>query len=854
MGAPVLSCPAVRRAPSQSLLGPALLLYLVADASAAQGQLDFVGGLLVVLAGVLSLSPAWLARRSELPGSDRVGALGLLAGYGLVRAIAPRGLSLVVDLGAAFGTAGASAIMLDLAFSVPEPVWSATRTRAFRVFSYVFGAVAAGAGLLAQAPAFTWPDRVWIAPAWLSYAPLAGVPCAVVFALGVRLLRRRRGGTPEALASNAWAILGLSFLGCTALALIIAWWLGVSLEAKVMRGFFALAVCLLIWSHLRLVDPSRRLSVGPAIRDALPAVLALFIAAGASVWLRPIWPEDPLVMGVCVGGTLLATLALYGGLREAARALLAPASGRLLLALERAHAELAETYDLDGVARVALAAARAASGNPFAEPLLYLLDPARGIRVDAAGMPHADAHPMHAELLRALRERPGQIILRVPLEAQIVRMPALRGLIDVLVGLDALCVLPLLQRGELEGALVVPRAGRRNSLTLEEIEALQGFGRHLTGFLAVLCAEDRAQRRSAQARLGHDRIAAELSVTQGELLRLSHEARALRGGALFELAQGSVLAYSAAMRRLLAELERAAGQGAAPILLVCERGLPVQPLARLAHEQSGRALQPFVAAECAAIAAEHAAVALLGGVRDGVTTPGVLRIAADGTLLLGDLPALPLPVQRALAQALRERRAQPLDGTESYACGARVIASCRRDAEQLVVEGALERELLDCFSPRLSVPPLRQRVEDLPSLLLLAIDHGARVLGRPVVGIEPDAQERLLAHDWPGNLDELYAVIELALMRCSGARITCADLPVLGVLPPAPERPSGHPLDGTLERVERRVLARALERAEGNKSEAARLLGLKRTTFLDKLRRYGLDDGSTSSPSGVPPN
>ena len=120
----------MRRAPSQSLLGPALLLYLVADASAAQGQLDVAGALLVVLVGALSLAPAWLARRSELPGSDRVGSLGLLAGYGLVRAIAPRGMSLVVDMGAALGTAGASALVLDLGFCVPEPVFGAARTRA----------------------------------------------------------------------------------------------------------------------------------------------------------------------------------------------------------------------------------------------------------------------------------------------------------------------------------------------------------------------------------------------------------------------------------------------------------------------------------------------------------------------------------------------------------------------------------------------------------------------------------------------------------------------------------------------------------------------------------------------------
>jgi DNA-binding NtrC family response regulator len=293
-------------------------------------------------------------------------------------------------------------------------------------------------------------------------------------------------------------------------------------------------------------------------------------------------------------------------------------------------------------------------------------------------------------------------------------------------------------------------------------------------------------------------------------------------------------------------------------LLTAERGVPVAPLARLLHEQAGRGVQPFVVFDCAAARKEQVAARLFGATQDGQAVPGALRLAADGTLLLSDLPALPLPVQRELAQALRDKRAravEPQDGraplsvsedSASYACGARIVASCRVDPQQLVLDGALERALLDCFAPPLRVPPLRERPEDVQSLLLLAIDHAARVLGRAVVGIEPDAQQRLLAHDWPGNHDELQAVIELAFARCTGARIACADLPLLGP-PQPPARESGHPLDGTLERVERRVLARALERADGNKSEAARLLGLARTTFVDKLRRYGLDEGTSSS-------
>ena len=146
-------------------------------------------------------------------------------------------------------------------------------------------------------------------------------------------------------------------------------------------------------------------------------------------------------------------------------------------------------------------------------------------------------------------------------------------------------------------------------------------------------------------------------------------------------------------------------------------------------------------------------------------------------------------------------------------------------------------ELRARFRACLRVPPLRERREDLPSLLLLALDRSARVLGKAAVGIEPDAQARLVAHDWPGNCDELDALIEHAVARCDGPRVGVQDLPSLA----PPRASSGNPLDGTLERVERRVLRRALDRAQGNKSEAARLLGLPRTTFLDKLRRNGLE-------------
>jgi DNA-binding NtrC family response regulator len=306
--------------------------------------------------------------------------------------------------------------------------------------------------------------------------------------------------------------------------------------------------------------------------------------------------------------------------------------------------------------------------------------------------------------------------------------------------------------------------------------------------------------------------------------------------------QVPLVSYSAEMRGLLATLTRHAATEVR-IVLVAERGLPGPELAQLVHARSSRAAQPFVIGECAALRPEQSAAWLFGV--PGDAAGGMLRLAAEGTLLLCDLPALPRDVQAALVRALRERRVT-LGEDDGYACGARLLATCRRDPEALVAEGALDPELLAFFAAHVRVPPLRERSEDLPSLILFALDSATRVLGRPAVGLEPAAQQRLVAHDWPGNLDELHAVIELAVARCNGSRITLGELPAFGPKPAA-TKDSGHPLDGTLERVEKRVLQRALERTNGNKSEAARLLGLPRTTFLDKLRRYDLDDGSPSA-------
>jgi two-component system response regulator HydG len=205
-----------------------------------------------------------------------------------------------------------------------------------------------------------------------------------------------------------------------------------------------------------------------------------------------------------------------------------------------------------------------------------------------------------------------------------------------------------------------------------------------------------------------------------------------------------------------------------------------------------------------------------------------------------------LSAQAALTEAFASRAARSEGGRSAYAVDVRVLVHSRVEVRALVEAGTFDPELARRIEPlRLEIPSLRDRREDLPSLVLLALDRACRTLGREVMGIEEHALARLLSYAWPGNLRELQTVIDRAVLTAQPPRVQTEDLsmPV-----EAPEPPSEDPLDGTWIELEQRILRAALEKAAGNKSEAARLLGLKRTTFLDKLRRAGLEDRESMPP------
>ncbi len=838
----------MRRLAIFPLLGPALVLYLIADVASLHGELDALGYGIAALSVWLSWSIVGSAARSEERSARLVAWLGLCGSLVLVPLLTDEQPRLSVELAQTVGLAMLAALVLQLALGVPDRVLSPRITTLAQGSTLVLAVGSAALSTLAQGPVFAPLGTPWLLPAPYAHAVSVFAGGAVLAALALRLARRRLGSGPEALASNHWAVLAL-LPGAALCVVLVVLQLLDGASSSLVRVLGALSVLSLYLGHLWLIDPARRLSASRTTRDLVAGGLTVSLVVLGIVASRSYIPHDAAALAVWAAATLLLAFALFYALRPLSQRVLAPAGGALLEQLQWLQRAMGGAHTLEGLTAVVLLAFRRAAGGADAQPLFYGFDPAFEGRIDAAGEAHLADRPLSAAIAQHLREQPSEIIVRAPLETRIVREPPLRPLIEALVALDALCVLPLVSDGELEGALVVPRGPRRAQLSLEELAALRDHGRWLSGFLNVFAAQRRAEARAHALLMEQHR-------SEGRLEHLADEAARLRADIESLYAAGSargqsapLLAYSAAMRALVERLRPLCAHEV-PVLFVAESGVPVEPLARFLHAESARAAEPFLVLDCAALKTEEASVVLFGGTHAGVRHAGALRLAAAGTLLLGDVVALPIEAQRLLVAALASRTGRPVDGGESYALTGRVVASARASLETLVETGACDAELaarLCTLSCR--VPPLRERREDIGSHALLAVDRACRRLGRQAVGFEPEALEQLTALELVGNVNELEELVERAVARCRGQRISVADLALSqsGV-----SRVAADALEGTLEEVECRVLQHALARAGGNKSEGARLLGLPRTTFLDKLRRHKLDDSARES--STPPN
>ena len=328
-------------------------------------------------------------------------------------------------------------------------------------------------------------------------------------------------------------------------------------------------------------------------------------------------------------------------------------------------------------------------------------------------------------------------------------------------------------------------------------------------------------------------------VSQRALVR---ENESLRRALKLEYGFHDLVSKSAAMQRVF-ELARAAARSSSTILVLGESGSGKEVLARAIHAESPRAAAPFVAISCAALTETLLESELFGHEKGAFTgaiarRKGKFEMAQGGTLFLDEVGDISPKLQLDLLRVLEERRFQRVGGAETLEADVRVVAATNRDLQKAVADGSFREDLYYRLHViPITLPPLRERREDIPFLVQHFLERLTKELGRAISSVSPEAMNALLAHPWPGNVRELRNVLERGAVVAQGSVIQLGDLGIAASDPGRPA-PAGDPL--SLEEVERRHVASVLSWAGGNVTQAARVLGIDRMTLYNKIKRYGL--------------
>lgn len=330
---------------------------------------------------------------------------------------------------------------------------------------------------------------------------------------------------------------------------------------------------------------------------------------------------------------------------------------------------------------------------------------------------------------------------------------------------------------------------------------------------------------------------------------------------------GQIFGNSPAIKEIHAMVDLLAKAPQTTVLVQGESGSGKELVARAIHHRSPRADKPFLEINCAGLS-EHLLESELFGHERGAFTDaktlkrGLLEIADGGTLFLDEIGDMPLAIQPKFLRVLENRTFRRVGGTRDISVDVRVITASNKDLSRLVEKQTFREDLYYRLKVMpVTVPPLRERANDILTLADLFIQEFSGMLKKRIRGYSPEAQQVLLAYSWPGNVRELRNVTERGMILCQGDVIPVSCLPaeiqqLAGTVSPPPllaaagapaEAPArmpeaGGPLEiaGTLEEMEQRYIREVLASVSGNRSHAARVLGISRSTLQDKIRRYGL--------------
>jgi len=347
-----------------------------------------------------------------------------------------------------------------------------------------------------------------------------------------------------------------------------------------------------------------------------------------------------------------------------------------------------------------------------------------------------------------------------------------------------------------------------------------------------------------------------------ERKRLQDENQALKRQLRRERGFGNFIGKSRQMLDIFDTIRKAA-DGVSNVLVTGESGTGKELVARAIHDESPRRNGPFVSVNCGAIPETLMESELFGHVKGAFTgavasTEGLFAAAGGGTLFLDEITEIPHSVQVKLLRATQEREVRRVGDTRDVKVDVRLIAASNRDLSKAMADGVLREDLYYRLNViPIHMPPLRERLDDIPLLVSHFIARITKDVGKSVKGISPDSLAILERYHWPGNIRELENVVERAIVLGSGDLLSPDSLPPHLRMPRDEQAvtveipPAGVDLEDTLTRIENRYIRLALERSGWLQVRAAELLGLSFRQFRYKLQKHGLRGGrgGPKSPS-----
>jgi transcriptional regulator with PAS, ATPase and Fis domain len=325
----------------------------------------------------------------------------------------------------------------------------------------------------------------------------------------------------------------------------------------------------------------------------------------------------------------------------------------------------------------------------------------------------------------------------------------------------------------------------------------------------------------------------------------------------------SIVVGRSARMRAVFEYLRVIGNSDSTVLVTGESGTGKEVTATLIHQSSRRKRRPFVAVSCALFSETlieselfgHERGAFTGAIKD---RPGRFELADGGTLFLDDIDDVPLSMQVKLLRVLQNRTIERLGGTHTVPVDVRIIAGSKKDLKQMVADGTFREDLFYRLNVLpVTLPPLRERREDIPMLMEHFIERYFRRRGEDVPPVSEAVRQAFLRYRWPGNVRELENACERIAQTCTcgTVRVGCLSASILlradgpppdltAVTPPPTAAPAQEAapvsLDGRIRELEANLIGWALKVSHGNKSRAAELLQIKRSTLGDRINRCGL--------------